>query len=101
MAQTFRDAFQLHQAGRLAEAEAAYRALLSATPGDIDAMLHLGLLTAQKGQLEEGRRLLAEAAQRAPASPMAQFHLASVHAALGRHEEALAGFSAALALKPD
>lgn len=101
MAPAFRDAFQLHQAGRLSEAEAAYRAILSATPEDVETILHLGLLIAQKGQLDEGARLLAEAVRRNPASPMAQFHLASVRAAIGRYEEALAGFSAAQALKPD
>lgn len=99
MASTFAAAFELHRAGRLAEAEAAYRALLSTSPDDAQLLMHLGLVVAEMGRLEEGKLLLEQAALRDPSQPLAHYHLATVVAALGQHEEALAGFSAALTLQ--
>lgn len=101
MANTFTDALALHQAGRLAEAEAMYRHLLAGTPNEARLLAHLGLVRAQLGALEEGRDLLLEAARRDPSEPSVPFHLGSIWMALGRADEAVKVFSAAIILAPE
>ena len=44
-------ALALQQAGRLDEAEAAYRAVLAETPDDLDALNLLGLVLQNQGRL--------------------------------------------------
>jgi predicted O-linked N-acetylglucosamine transferase (SPINDLY family) len=97
----FAAAVALHGENRLAEAEAIYRDLLATTPDDTRVLHHLGLLLAQRGALDEGHRLLAEAVRRDPAMPQVQFHRASVLLAMGNPSDALAAFSAALVAEPD
>jgi Flp pilus assembly protein TadD len=48
---TVNDALALHHAGRLAEAEAAYRQVLSAQPNQYHALHFLGVLKAQQGNM--------------------------------------------------
>ena len=97
----FSGALALHRAGRLTEAESAYRGLLATAPDDARILHHLGLLLAQRGALVEGHGLLAEAVRRDPQMPLVQFHLASVLVAMGRPGDAIAAFDAALVLMPD
>jgi protein O-GlcNAc transferase len=101
MSISFQDAVALHQAGQLMKAEAAYRAILSATPRHAQALHLLGLLRLKLGDARDGLTLINKAVQADPAVPMAHFHLGSIQAELGRHSEAQASFAAALALKPD
>lgn len=101
MAVSFADALALHRSGRLAEAEAAYRAVLAVAPGDGRVLYHLGLLLAQCGRMEEAARLLAAAVERLPGEPTLRFQLGSVLAELGLRQEALAAFAAAVSFKPD
>ena len=61
MVESFRQAVSHHQAGRLAEAESAYRDLLSSWPGHPGASHNLGLLLLGKGLREEGLALLSAA----------------------------------------
>ncbi|GAA0540829.1 putative O-linked N-acetylglucosamine transferase (SPINDLY family) [Rhizomicrobium palustre] len=100
MASDFSSAFSLHQSGRLAEAEAQYRALLAAAPDDGRTLAHLGLVRAQRGALEEGRDLLDQVVLREPGNAMAAYHLGTVLAAMGQMEEALARFIAGLISNP-
>ena len=95
------DAFQLHRAGRLEEAEAAYRAMLVRTPDDARTIHNFGLLRAQRGSLDEGLSLIRRSIAIDPSMPLAYYHLGSVLAELGRSEEAVQAFSMAIERKPD
>lgn len=90
-----------HKAGRLAEAEALYAAVLVAEPENFDALNRLGILNYQRGRLDEAHRLLMAAIARNPRSHAALANLASVLLALKRFNEALETCDRALALEPD
>ena len=49
---------QLHLSGRLDEAAAAYRELLSREPGNVDGLRLYAVLQRQRGDLAEATRLL-------------------------------------------
>jgi tetratricopeptide (TPR) repeat protein len=90
-----------HQgAGRLAEAEAAYRAVLALpdSPHRADACNNLGVLLNGLGRREEALACLDELARLEPDRPRAQANRGVVLRALGRNEEAVAAYQAALAL---
>ncbi|MBV8401036.1 MAG: tetratricopeptide repeat protein, partial [Acetobacteraceae bacterium] len=55
---TLAEAIQLHQSGRLAEAEQAYRQLLTEFPGDANATHFLGMLCFQRGETDKGMALV-------------------------------------------
>lgn len=77
-----------HQAGRLAEAERLYRAVLAADAAQPDAVHLLGLLAHQRGQHEEALRLISRALRIAPTLAAAHNNLGNVLRALGRAAEA-------------
>ena len=52
-----------HQAGRLAEAESAYREALDADPRNPDGLHLLGMATLQAGRPDEAAELIGEAIQ--------------------------------------
>jgi predicted O-linked N-acetylglucosamine transferase (SPINDLY family) len=89
-----------HNAGRLAEAEAIYRALLAADPDDLNALNLLGVLARQTGRRDEALDLLWRAADLATATPDVHYNLGTVLSDLGRRDEAAAAFRRALALQP-
>lgn len=90
-----------HRAGRLAEAEAAYRQVLARQPGDLQARHLLGLLCAQSGRLAEATSHLEEVIGGAPALAPAQFALAELLQKQGRGQDAIAAYRAGLAAAPD
>ncbi|WP_448203713.1 tetratricopeptide repeat protein [Azospirillum sp. sgz302134] len=93
-------AFDLQQAGRLAEADSIYGQILDALP-DHPPTLHLrGLLLAQCERLEEAAALIARAVEADDAQPDYHGNLAGVLEALGRWEAALDHFVRAAALDP-
>jgi tetratricopeptide (TPR) repeat protein len=100
IAQAFADAVALHEAGRLPEAEQAYRAILDAEPGHVGSLHHLGVLRGQQGRFEEAIGLLRHALAHAPTSAEAHNHAGWVLHAMLRHEEAIASFDRALARDP-
>jgi len=51
-------ALDLHQAGRMAEAESGYRAILKERPDHVDALHYLGVLLHQRGDNEDAAKLL-------------------------------------------
>ena len=57
---------QLHQAGRLDEAEALYRRLLDANPRHADALHMMGLLNAQRRRFDEAARFIGQALMQLP-----------------------------------
>lgn len=90
-----------HQAGRHAEAEAGYRAVLADDARNLDALHLLGVLSHELGRFTEARecyrRLIALAPQRAET----HYNLGLVERELGQWEAAIAALGQALALKPD
>ncbi len=85
----FRQAQQLHRAGRLAEAETIYRQVIMAAPRHADALHSLGALALQAGRAAVAEGLVSQALALRPA---AAFQLTRTHAllALGRPLEAVA-----------
>jgi predicted O-linked N-acetylglucosamine transferase (SPINDLY family) len=100
-ADMIRTALGLHHAGRLEEAEAVYREILSSQPRTFHALHFLGVLRAQSGDMAEAAALIGKALEIKSDDPLAHFHLAGALLPLGRKDEALASYSRAAALKPD
>lgn len=94
-------ALQYHQAGRLAEADAAYRNVLAADPDNFDALHLSGVVAHQLGQHETAAERILQALARNPSNAPAQNNLGTVFRAQGKLDEALACFQKALALLPD
>ncbi len=90
----------LHQAGRLGEAAAAYRALLAARPGHAGAWHRLGLVALQSGQPAPALESLARAAELAPRDAAIQHDLGHALAALGRFTDAAAAWERAGHIQP-
>ncbi len=102
---TIRDALTAalahHQAGRLDEAAAGYRAVLDAAPGHADAAHLLGVVHLQAGRPERAADLIRTAIQ--ADRRVADYHdnLGSALKALGRLEEAATAHRQAIRLRPD
>ncbi|MFL5253080.1 MAG: tetratricopeptide repeat protein [Rhodopila sp.] len=92
---------QMHQAGRLAEAEKLYRSVLQRHPRHADALYLLGLIAMASGKPQRGADLLARAIGLNPDFAPAYCNLGIALAALKRPEEALVRFDAAVARQPD
>lgn len=95
-----RQAIAAHHAGRLAEAEHIYRAVLEVVPDQFDALHLLGVLRAQAGHPGEAASLLARAVVVQPAAADAHANYANVLKSLGRLDDALSHCDIALAHKP-
>jgi predicted O-linked N-acetylglucosamine transferase (SPINDLY family) len=93
-------ALQHHQAGRLAEAEAAYQEALRADPRNVDAQHFLGVLAFQRGAHERAEKLISQAIAWQPANAPAHNNLGNVLLQLGRARDALASYRQAIALQP-
>jgi len=94
-------AFAHHKAGRLAEAETAYRRLLGAAPNNPDIAMLLGLLLDQRGTHAEAIQHLAKAAKAKPSDPASHYNLALALQHAGRAGEAASAYRRALDLRPD
>ncbi len=95
----FAEAAEAHRAGRLAEAEAGYRQVLSIVPHDPDARRMLGLLAAQQGRAGDA---LAGTALAVDRPEDAELHIAIAGAlkAVGSPASASAALRRALVLRP-
>lgn len=96
-----RRAIASHQAGRLAEAEPLYRAVLDAAPQQFDALHLLGVLQHQQDRSAEAADLIAAALRERPDDPVALTNRSAALNALARFDEAIADCDRALAGKPD
>jgi predicted O-linked N-acetylglucosamine transferase (SPINDLY family) len=94
-------ALEHFQAGRLGDAEAIYRRILSQDPNVPDALQMLGVIAAQVNQPDAALELIRRAIARAPG--IAQYHnnLGLVLLSLGRVDDAIEKFKKAIALQPD
>lgn len=97
----FRQALQLHQAGRLQDAETLYRNALAFAPRHAGALNYLGVLHHQTGRSEAAAGLVRQAiaADRDNAEP--RYSLGLIHASLGQYTDAIAQTRRALKLNPD
>lgn len=100
LTETLQLAVAHHQAGRLPEAEALYRAILQTAPDQFDALRLLGIAVGRSGRYLEAVELLTRAAALAPDSAVTHANRARVLQALDRFEEAEASARRALALDP-
>ena len=94
-------ALEHHHAGRFAQAEAIYRALLARAPDDPRVLNPLGALLQQTGRSPEAHAILARAARLAPDEPWIWNNLGEVCRTLGRRDEAIAALTRAVAIAPD
>jgi tetratricopeptide (TPR) repeat protein len=78
-----------HNAGRLAEAEAAYRHVLAAHPDHPDALHLLGVIALQVGKAEVAVDLIRQAIRHNPSNPVFFANLTGALRRLGRTDEAL------------
>jgi len=99
--ETFERAIALHQRGRLAEAGAAYEALLADRPDHAGALHYLGTVALQTGAPERAVGLIRRSLERTPDDAEAWDHLGLALREIGRDEEAAASLRRALDLRPD
>ena len=99
--QAFEQAVHHHQSGRLAEAEALYRQILTGKPDHAETLHMLGLLAHQTGHHDAGAELIGQATQVAPENSVYQSNLATVLFEGGRLDAAIAAYRRTLELDPD
>jgi len=99
--QALEAAVNLHRAGRLEAAEAAYRAILVRAPDDPDALHLLGVLAAQAGRANESVELIRRALDARPGSAELHANLALALRRTGRLDQALGAYRRAAELGPD
>lgn len=97
----FAAALAAHQAGRLGEAEAGYRAVLDQDPRHPHANNNLGILLRGARRWDEAIACYRRAIAAMPDDPGVRSNLASLLSDLGRTGEAAALLFSALALRPD
>ncbi len=89
-----------HQAGRLAEAAAAYREVIALAPDNAAAHYNLGRAILQRGHVEEALAELGEAVRLNPDDAVFNFALSEALRRAGRLEEARKSARRAIALQP-
>ena len=95
-----RNAMQLHQAGRLAEAANLYQQALRANPRQYDALYGLGFILTQTGNLPQAERLLDAATIVSPREFDPWHKRGAVLYHMGRHADALRCLDIALSINP-
>src|SRR5262245_49646690 len=93
-------AVQLHQQGRLEDADRLYRQALVSNPGDANALHLFGVLKAQRSDFGAALDLITRSIALEPANGIAFYNRGNVLRELTRLDEALASFDQALAFIP-
>lgn len=101
LAERLETARSLHGQGRLAEAEAAYRALLAEAPDDPNALQLLGVVLTQRGDPARGVEAMRRSLAIQPGQPVVYANLGNAQVALDAHEAALESYERALEALPD
>ena len=83
------------------EAVEAYRRTLELDPYHVGALINLGNLTYDLGNIDEARRLYERALASDPDNSIAHFNLGNVYDDLGEYERAIRYFRTAICLRPD
>jgi predicted O-linked N-acetylglucosamine transferase (SPINDLY family) len=99
-ADAFRQAVSLHGAGRIDEAEAAYRQVLQMSPGHADAWQLLGVLLARSRRPREGAHAMRRSLELHSEQPVVHANLGNAVFELGEYGDALAHFARALESMP-
>ncbi|MGH8212395.1 MAG: tetratricopeptide repeat protein [Rhodanobacteraceae bacterium] len=95
------DIIELHRAGRLPEAEAAYRELLVADPDNAEVLHLLGILRGQRGDRLEGMALVRSAIERDSERAVFQHTLGEMQLQAGELDAAEAAYLRARELNPN
>lgn len=90
-----------HRDGRLADAEAHYRAVLAAAPAHAEALHMLGVLAHQRGDSETALALVHRAVAADPTASAARHNLAKMLEQQGRLDQAARHYRATVALVPN
>ena len=105
MTDAYAAALQLHGAGRLEQAEAAYRAALAQTPANApqrpEMLRNYGFLLHQRHRFREAIAALDEAVKGLPGDVNAWSALGQCAREIGDHGKAMAAFQAAAKLAPE
>jgi Flp pilus assembly protein TadD/2-polyprenyl-3-methyl-5-hydroxy-6-metoxy-1,4-benzoquinol methylase len=96
----FASAVELHQQGRLREAEAAYRDLLAADPLHAGALHYLGVVQLQMGRAEAAAELIRRSLAQHERNPEGHYHLGLALAQLGQFADVVVHNERAIALQP-
>jgi len=99
--EVFQSAVDHHRAGRLAQAEQAYRQLLAEDPEDADVNHLLGVLANQTGHKDEAAKLIERAVQLDPEYAEAHFNLGNVLADRGLPDKAADSYRRAIQLQSE
>src|SRR5688572_6968361 len=91
-------ALEHHRAGRLAEAEQGYRAILQRAPRHADSLNLLGVIALQTGNLESALALVQRAVALRPDAAVCRNNLGQVLERHGRDDEAALCYQAAIDL---
>ena len=87
-----RKALQLHQSGKLRDAEAAYRSIIAKNPRHVDANNLLGLLCIQTQRFALAIKWIETALQEKPDDPQAHYNLGIALKDVGRLDDAAIHF---------
>ena len=101
LAGALKQAMADQRAGRIENAEAGYRRVLGAEPGNANANHLLGLILTQTKRAKEAVPLLRRAAQAAPKSAQFIANLAEACRLAGRYKEEAVALQKALKLSPE
>jgi protein O-GlcNAc transferase len=99
--QQLESALSYQRAGRLAEAEALYRQILSQQPNHPDALHRLGILAGQSGHRDAAVDLIRRAIRAKPDWAEAYGNLGNILQDAGQLDEAVTSYRRAISLKPD
>jgi protein O-GlcNAc transferase len=100
LADSLRRGMAAHNAGHVAASEFWYRQVLTADPGQLDALLLLGVAGMQQGRLAEAERLIGRLIAINSRVALAYSTLGDCLRSLNRPGDALANYDRALSLDP-
>ncbi len=101
LAELFAAGVAHHRAGRLTQAEACYRQVLTAQPDHADALHLCGVAAHQAGRHEFAVDLIGRAIRQNDANPIYVSNLGCALRDLGRYDEAVAVFHQAIRIDPE
>src|SRR4051794_23019682 len=96
----YRTGLEHHRAGRVDEAQRAYRQLLVVEPRHSDALHMLGIIEQQAGHHQRGFELIRAAIEIDPSPAEFHYNLGNSLLHLNRIADAAGAFAAAVARKP-
>ena len=94
-------AIEHHNGGRLADAEAAYLAALKVKPHHAAVLHNLGVLSASRRDFRSALDQFDASIAAEPRYASAHYNRAAALQTLGRHEEAIRGYSRAVVIEPE